>query len=208
MTSPIPTPICEAFATEIGNKAEQLSALVKLMQTYGKVVNLTGSLDAEDIWMEVAEALLAFRALQACASQEHRWLDIGSGGGLPGLVFAVLLRDEPQSEGLLVEPRKRRVDFLSLASAQLGLSNLEILQGKLDESGCMSPKSTVDSPSWVSARAVFSPEEWRRRAGLAWPSSLCMVHGRCQADGGEEPLHRSSWNDIEVEIWPGLRPTL
>lgn len=55
------------------------------------------------------------------------WLDIGSGGGLPGLVIAVL-RDEPVT---LSEPRRMRVEFLKNAANAIGLSNVSVYAAKV-----------------------------------------------------------------------------
>lgn len=46
-----------------------------------------------------------------------RWVDLGSGGGIPGLVLALEL---PASHGLLVEARQRRAAFLVEALRDLG----------------------------------------------------------------------------------------
>lgn len=48
-----------------------------------------------------------------------RWLDIGSGAGLPGLVIAALI----EGAITLVEPRRLRAEFLVRAAAELGLAH-------------------------------------------------------------------------------------
>src|SRR4051812_41044653 len=48
----------------------------------------------------------------------RRLIDLGSGGGLPGLVLAVR---RPELEITLTDRRERRVDLLRLACARLGL---------------------------------------------------------------------------------------
>lgn len=50
--------------------------------------------------------------------EEASWVDIGSGGGLPGIVLAILLKG-PMT---LIEPRRLRAEFLRSAVAELGLS--------------------------------------------------------------------------------------
>ncbi|MEN2787729.1 16S rRNA (guanine(527)-N(7))-methyltransferase RsmG [Sphingomonas qilianensis] len=72
------------------------------------------------------------------------WADIGSGAGFPGLVVAAL-RDDPM---ILIEPRKRRVDFLRHAAETLGLTNVVVETAKSQN---VSAKATV-----ISARAVAS----------------------------------------------------
>lgn len=193
--------ILEEFRNEIGDQEPKLDALVEQIQVYGKVVNLTGSLKAQAIWNEIGEALLAYRTIQSAAPKKNHWIDIGSGGGLPGLVFGILGMQDPDSKGCLVEPRKRRIDFLSLAILQLGIPRLEALRATLNEEGILSAKSAISNPDWVSARAVFSPEEWRRRSLKAWPNSRCMVHGRAAAEVEYELEQSAEWRDQRIEIW-------
>lgn len=201
MSESVKTQVLEAFAQEVQGQREDLEALLDQMQRYGKVVNLTGSLDDDALWREFAEALLAFRALQAIGLSHHHWLDIGSGGGFPGLVFGLLLKNTIDTRGVLIEPRKRRVDFLRLAIAQRGIPNLEVVQTTLSEAGRLAAQVSIERPTWVSARAVFAPDQWLDRAGKAWPGARCMVHG-----SGARPQHRrleqrETWQDHCVEIW-------
>ncbi|MCD6453992.1 MAG: class I SAM-dependent methyltransferase [Candidatus Aminicenantes bacterium] len=53
-------------------------------------------------------------------------VDIGSGAGFPGLAIKIL---SPEKKVLLVEPRKKRYEFLTLAIKELGLTNIEVLKG-------------------------------------------------------------------------------
>ena len=74
------------------------------------------------------------------------WLDVGSGGGLPGLVLALLL-DRPF---ILCEPRRLRAAFLTQASDQLGVNNVTVASTKVQQ--------IQTSASTISARAVSAPE--------------------------------------------------
>lgn len=71
------------------------------------------------------------------------WIDIGSGAGFPGLIVAAL----GEREVWLVEPRKRRAEFLRDAIATIGLSkHARVLETRIE---------TVDTQAaLLSARAV------------------------------------------------------
>ena len=57
----------------------------------------------------------------------HRVIDLGSGGGLPGLIVA---SRRPDLLVVLTDRRERRVDLLRLASVQLGIGDrVEVLGG-------------------------------------------------------------------------------
>jgi 16S rRNA (guanine527-N7)-methyltransferase len=57
------------------------------------------------------------------------WLDLGSGAGFPGLVLAIA---RPGSAMVLVESRKRRVEWLTQTAAALGLANCQVIGSRLE----------------------------------------------------------------------------
>jgi 16S rRNA (guanine527-N7)-methyltransferase len=62
-----------------------------------------------------------------------RFLDLGSGGGVPGLVLAALW---PSAKAVLLDAGERRVAFLQEAVARLGLeSRVEALRARAEEAG-------------------------------------------------------------------------
>ena len=58
-----------------------------------------------------------------------RWLDIGSGGGLPGIVVAV---HHPELPVLLVDSDRRKVTFLQAAIRELGLENCSAVASRIE----------------------------------------------------------------------------
>lgn len=57
------------------------------------------------------------------------WLDLGSGAGIPGLVLACAY---PEIEIVLVESRRRRVEWLTRAIAELELRNCRVLGARVE----------------------------------------------------------------------------
>ena len=76
------------------------------------------------------------------APESGRWVDIGSGGGLPGIVVTIL-RNAPL---VMVEPRRKRVEFLRAACDALGLSHVSVEQ--------TNAQNVKVEAAVVSARAV------------------------------------------------------
>lgn len=76
------------------------------------------------------------------APADGAWLDIGTGGGFPGLVIACV-RDTAVH---LVEPRKKRAAFLAHTAALLGLPHVAVHASKVE---AVQARAKV-----VSARAV------------------------------------------------------
>lgn len=76
------------------------------------------------------------------------WLDLGAGAGFPGLVIALL---RPEFGVILVESRKRRVDWLNSQIAELSLPNCRVLGSRLQQ------VETV--PVGVISARAFAPLE-------------------------------------------------
>ncbi len=72
-------------------------------------------------------------------------IDVGSGAGLPGLVWAVC---RPDLQITTLEPQERRVGFLRECVASLGLTNVDVRRGRAQD------MKGVLSAEVVTARAV------------------------------------------------------
>ena len=86
-----------------------------------------------------------------CLKPEHakRWVDIGSGGGFPGIVIAILARQfSPDLHVTLVESDARKATFLREASRTLGLSTT-VLNERIESVPAL-------SADVLSARALAS----------------------------------------------------
>jgi len=76
--------------------------------------------------------------------ETETWLDVGTGGGFPGLMVAVVW-DGPV---ILVEPRRRRAEFLHATAREHGLGNVTVRQARVE--------NVAERAMIVSARAVAS----------------------------------------------------
>lgn len=101
----------------------------------------------------------------AAAAPSGAWIDLGSGPGLPGLVVAALL-DRPM---LLVESRRKRIDFLNHAVEAMGLGGRVHVEGRRVETLPAATKAAV-----ISARAfapldrLFTVAHRFSRSGTVW----------------------------------------
>lgn len=57
-------------------------------------------------------------------------LDIGSGGGFPGIINAILI---PDSEFVLVDSTRKKVDFLKSTIESLGLENVTAVWSRVED---------------------------------------------------------------------------
>ena len=99
--------------------------------------------------------------------------DVGSGAGLPGLVWAI---GRPDLSVTLVEPLLRRTSFLEEVVAELGLENVRVLRARAEE-----VDETFDV---VTARAVAALEKLAKWCmPLVAPGGVLLaLKGRSAAD--------------------------
>ncbi len=128
----------------------RFARLLDRVATWTARVDLTAARDAEslvDIYL-VDALLLAALLPKNCG----RVVDVGSGGGAPGLCAALL---RPELRITLLEPRAKRVAFLRTSVEDLGCQNVEVRRGR-------SQGLAVGEFEVALSRATFGPEEWLR----------------------------------------------
>ncbi len=72
-------------------------------------INLAAPSTLETLW---SRHILDSAQLAALKPDALRWLDLGSGGGFPGAILAILFRDRPGAHIELVESNNKKVAFL------------------------------------------------------------------------------------------------
>jgi 16S rRNA (guanine527-N7)-methyltransferase len=115
-----------AFELSPGHPALQpASRYLAELSRWAKAVNLTGSLAPQKLAGQVLEAIFASRFF----SREGQLLDIGSGGGMPGIPLALSLRG---TQVTLLEPRSRRASFLAHLVRTMPLENARVVVERLE----------------------------------------------------------------------------
>ena len=160
-------------------------------------MNLSGAKDLPALAVQIWEGLevVALARGLGCA-EGHRWIDVGSGAGFPGLIVAAGL---PVSV-VLVEPRERRAAFLELMMGELRARG-QVVRGRLEDGGVEDVKGSLvgERFEWASARAVFSPEEWLRRSKvLLKEGGVTVVHLH---RGDAEPSGQVAVGKVEGDKW-------
>ncbi len=110
---------------------ERLDAFVDMLRIWNAGVNLVATSTLEDVWSRHildAAQLFSFRP-----KGNLRWLDVGSGAGLPGMVLAIVSEaDICDHEFILVEANTRRAEFLKMATRQLGV-NVDVVALRIEQ---------------------------------------------------------------------------
>lgn len=144
-------------------------------------VRATAVTGATVVTRHYAESLEAFRL--AGAPREGAVVDVGSGGGFPGLVVAAVA---PALEVHLVEARRRRAELLAALAEALGLARVTVHAARAEEAG---RGPLRDGADLVLARAVAPlPVLLEYCAPLAAPGALVAA---VKGSRGEAELARS-----------------
>jgi 16S rRNA (guanine527-N7)-methyltransferase len=97
--------------------AAKLDLYVAQLRRWQSVKNLVGPATLSEVWTRhVADAL----QLLDLAPETTRWLDLGSGAGIPGLILAIAGTDRPGFTVDLVESNARKCAFLTEAARLTG----------------------------------------------------------------------------------------
>jgi len=97
---------------------ERLEQFVDLLVRWQRSTNLVASSTIPQTWTRhIADSL----QLLALAPNARRWVDLGAGGGFPGLVIACALTGKPTAEVHLVESVQKKAAFLRAAVTELAL---------------------------------------------------------------------------------------
>jgi len=111
----------EAILPVSRESIERLRIYVDLLGRWQKKINLVSRKTLDTIWTRhIADSAQALAALP----DARRWLDLGSGAGLPGLVTAILLADKPDSVVHLVESDQRKAAFLRAVSRETNITTV------------------------------------------------------------------------------------
>ncbi len=142
---------------------ERLSHYVALIEKWNPAINLVAKSTLPSIWhRHIADSLQVASYLQP---EQRKWVDLGSGGGLPGLVVAIVAMEScPELQLELVEVDQRKSVFLRQVIRELGL-NAQVHTAKIET---LSPQGA----DVLSARA------------LAPLTALCAFAQRHSKPGG------------------------
>lgn len=114
----------------------RLQTYEALVRRWTPRINLVAPSTLEDLWAR--HILDSAQILQAAPPEPRHWVDLGSGGGFPGLVVAIILAEcAPKARVSLVESDLRKATFLRTVIRETGIGAQVLAQRaeKLDPQG-------------------------------------------------------------------------
>jgi 16S rRNA (guanine527-N7)-methyltransferase len=169
---------------------ERLQAFEQLFLKWNRSINLAAPSTLDDVWRR---HILDSAQLARIAPAATRWVDLGSGGGFPGLVLGFLLRERPGASIDLVESNRKKASFLQSVIGQFGLP-ARVLAKRIDDSYAL-----VSTPEIVTARALAAlPDLLDLAAPWLTKGARALFHkGRDYRAEVEESTHRWAFDLVE-----------
>jgi len=152
-----------AFCTAMTDPAgmARLDRLARMVIEENGRQNLMSKPSEAAIWLRhIADSA---QLLTHVSRETSPWLDLGTGAGFPGLVVAAM---QPAMDVILVESRKKRVDWLTRAAADLGLVNCRVEGRRLEhveafEAAVISARAFAPLDKLLALSARFSTRDTR-----------------------------------------------
>ena len=160
--------------------SDRLRLLVSLLEKWNPKINLVSKSTLSDIWnRHILDSTQIYRLLE---SDDRRWVDIGSGGGFPGLVIAILAAGDGRSNAVtLIESDQRKCVFLRTVLRETGVS-AKVLSERIEQAtpqnaDVLTARALADLPKLLAFAARHLNEEGFALfpKGVTWEKELAAA---------------------------------
>ena len=124
--------------------AAKLAAYLELLAKWNRTFNLTAIREPER--MVTHHALDSLAIVPALPSGAIRVLDVGSGGGLPGIPIAIA---RPDAEVVMIDSSGKKATFLAQAAIELPLANASSVASRVEDYAPARPFDVVVSRAFA-----------------------------------------------------------
>ena len=126
LTDKLKTLLKQTALSVTEQQQQQLVKLVLLLNKWNKAYNLTSVRDPQEMMVKhILDSLVVSPYLQG-----DRFIDVGTGPGLPGLPLAII---NPQKHFVLLDSLGKRISFIRNAVRELELTNVEAVLSRAEE---------------------------------------------------------------------------
>ncbi len=145
---------------------EQLLAYLALLIKWNKAYNLTAVRDPDEM---VSRHLLdSLSVVPYVVDGGDNWLDVGSGGGMPGIPLAILF---PERRFTLLDSNGKKTRFLTQVKLELKLANLQVIHSRVEAFAPEQPFAGIISRAFSSLEDFSN---WTRHLGDGQTQWLAM----------------------------------
>jgi 16S rRNA (guanine527-N7)-methyltransferase len=173
---------------------EQLLDYLALLNKWNSVYNLTSVRDPMQMMtLHLLDTLAAVPAFEGAQNV----LDVGAGGGLPGVVLAIA---RPDMRVSMIDTVHKKTAFLTQVKAELGLANVTVYTKKVQELEVKQPFDVITSRAFADLSDFVN---WSGHL-LADGGRFIALKGTAPADERERLPEPWAVNDLQPLRVPGL----
>ena len=162
---------------------------VELLKKWNKTYNLTALRDES---LMISHHLLDSLTLLPYIGNAQTMLDVGSGGGQPGIPAAIC---RPDVQITLLDANTKKTSFLQQAAIELGLSNVRVVSGRVEavqnfQADLITSRAFAeladfvqwtahllkDGGRWAAMKGVYPEEEIRRLPDFVEVERVDVLH--------------------------------
>ena len=163
-----------------GDANARIATFLQMLSAENARQNLIAPSTVQTIW--VRHVLDSAQLMQWDSG--GAWLDIGTGGGFPGVIVA-MLREAPVT---LVEPRRRRAEFLQHVVDKLDLLHVAVVAGAVE--------AEREPMSIISARAVGPVEKLLKLAARSATPKTRWILPRGRVTDADLTVFEECWSGM------------
>ena len=191
------TQAAEKMGLALDDKQKQSILLyLELIQKWNKTYNITAIKEAEQILVQhLFDSLSVIAPLQQQVGAEKAAivLDVGSGGGLPGVIIAICC---PHWHVTCIDAVEKKTSFITMVAGRLGLKNLSSKHCRIED-------YASDEADLVVSRAFASLSDFANWSGHTVKKNghLAAMKGHYYPDEIAELEKTSDWL---LDLWQAL----
>ncbi|MDF3854420.1 16S rRNA (guanine(527)-N(7))-methyltransferase RsmG [Paracoccus sp. P2] len=156
----------------VSRETERLAAYVGLLRKWNPAINLIAPSTVEQI--ETRHIADSLQLAEIAENSPGNWVDLGSGGGFPGVVMAIM---RPELQLTMVESDQRKAAFLRNVLRELALPHARVLCKRIEA------VDRLDAAN-ISARAL-----------APLPQLMAYVDRHLSASGTAWLMKGRNWQD-------------
>jgi len=171
----------------------------QILRQWQRRINLVANASLSDLWhRHIIDSVQLFPLMQRLAPMAQYGLDVGSGGGFPALVLAVLLKHKGTGQISLIESNGKKASFLRKVAVELHLP-VHIFNQRIEASY----NTILAPPDIITARALADLPTLLALIAPFWREQTCALLQKGRDFSQEIVRARQDWH-FDLLQYPSL----
>ena len=176
------------------HQREQLVGYVEMLNKWNKAYNLTSVRDPQEMLVKhIMDSIIVSTHLQG-----KRFIDVGTGPGLPGIPLAIM---NPDKQFFLLDSLGKRIRFIKQVLHELKIDNVNPIQSRVEE---YQPEEKFDGVLSRAFASITDMVEWCHHLPKSDSGCFLALKGQLPQDEIEQLPDWCSVTDVKALNVPQL----